>query len=282
MSDALDPLFREAVAAIDRGDVKTLEGLVRASPAIARERLEKPGAWLRKEVGDALDGYFAEPYLLWFVAGNPVRRERLSPDIAAIADVIIRAAKSISADSLQSQLDYTLGLVVTGSVPRASGVQPELMDVLIRAGASVSGPPHGALAGRNLEAAERLVERGGELTLAAALCLGRLDEARELARTSSPFDRQVALAAAALNGKAEALSMLIEWGVDVNAFSAGIHPHATALHHAVDSGALEAVQVLVEAGASMVIEDRVYHGTPIDWAEHLGRREIAAYLRIER
>jgi hypothetical protein len=247
-----------------------------------RVRLDRPGAWLRTQVGDALDGYFAKPYLLWFVAGNPVRRERLGANIGEIANAIIQTAKRVSADSLQYQLDSTLGLVVTGRVPRESGVQRALMDVLIDAGASTAGPPHGALSGRNLEAAERLIERGGQWTLAAALCLGQLNKARDLAKGSTPFDRQLALAAASLNGNAEALNMLLGLGVDVNAYSAGLHSHATALHHAVDSGSLEAVQVLVEAGASLSTTDRVYHGTPLEWAKHLGRTEIATYLqRVE-
>jgi len=117
----LDVLFREAVSAIDSGDPETLERLLTVSPELVRDRLEEPGAWLRREVGDALEGYFARPYLLWFVAGNPVRRERLSPHIGAIAGVILRAAKQAHVDSLQRQLDHTLDLVVTGSVPRESG-----------------------------------------------------------------------------------------------------------------------------------------------------------------
>lgn len=59
----------------------------------------------------------------------------------------------------------------------------------------------------------------------------------------------------------------------------GFHPHGTALHHAVDSGSLETVKVLVETGAGLGTKDRIYDGTPLDWAEHLQRTEIAAYLR---
>ena len=68
--------------------------------------------------------------------------------------------------------------------------------------------------------------------------------------------------------------------VDLNAFNPpGFHEHGTALHHAVDSGSLAAVKVLVEAGAELGTRDRVHQGTPLDWAEHEGRTEIAAYLR---
>src|SRR5207248_532482 len=63
-----DADFREAISAIDAGDVATLEHLVLEKPTLVRERLASPGAWLRDRVGDALDGFFRRPYLLWFVA----------------------------------------------------------------------------------------------------------------------------------------------------------------------------------------------------------------------
>src|SRR5262249_19507101 len=69
-------------------------------------------------------------------------------------------------------------------------------------------------------------------------------------------------------------------GVDISAYAPpGFHPHATPLHHAVDSGSLAAVTRLIEAGADRGVRDRVYDGTPLDWAEHLKRDAIAAYLR---
>jgi peptide-methionine (S)-S-oxide reductase len=47
----------------------------------------------------------------------------------------------------------------------------------------------------------------------------------------------------------------------------------------VDSGSLDAVRVLVEAGADRGARDRIHSGTPLGWAEYLERPEIAAYLR---
>jgi peptide-methionine (S)-S-oxide reductase len=95
---------------------------------------------------------------------------------------------------------------------------------------------------------------------------------------------------AALNGKAEALTQLLALGVDLNAYSTDIYTHATALHHAVCSGSLKAVKVLVEGGADLGTRDRAWNGTPLDWAEYYTREakgddvrkpypEIAAYLR---
>jgi peptide-methionine (S)-S-oxide reductase len=274
----MDALFRKAVSAIDAGDVAALGQLLKEHPELLRERLESPGDWLRKQVDGALEGYFQRPYLLWFVAENPLRNETLPANIAEVAGVIIEAARGDVVPSLQEQLDYTLGLVVTGRVPRECGVQRALIDVLIDAGAR-PGSGNGALGARNLEGVEQLIARGAPLTLATALCLGRFDEAARLAPLANADHRQTALVAAAFNGMPEAVRMLLALGVDVNAHSSVIHPHATPLHHAVDSGSLEAVKLLVEAGARLDTRDHIYDGTPLDWAEYLGRTEIAAWLR---
>jgi hypothetical protein len=274
----LDSLFRQAVSYVDAGQLSELQSLLSAHPRLVEARLESAGDWLRSLVGGALEGYFKHPYLLWFVAENPIRHENLPSNIAAITKTIIAAAQQQQVDSIQEQLDYALGLVVTGRVPREAGVQLQLMDVLIDAGAK-PGAAHGALSGRNLAAAAHLIERGGEITLATAICVDRDADVDRLAPQASARDKQIALVAAALNGKHKALSRLLELGVDLNAYSTGIHPHATALHHAVDSGSLAAVKVLVEAGARLDTRDKVYNGTPLDWAEHLGKQEIAEYLR---
>lgn len=293
MTDAetLDALFRQAVSAVDAGDVAALERLLSEHPELVRERLDSPGAWLRDQVGDALDGFFQRPYLLWFVAEDPVRNGRLPGNIAQAARAIVQAAEREGVESLQEQLDYALRLVAWSWIAREHHVQLDLIDALIDAGASPGDTiPHDALVNGNFAAAERLVERGAKLTLATALCLGRWDDAARLARTASARDKQVGLVLAALRGRTEALVRLLALGVDVNAYSTDIYTHATALHHAVSSGSLGAVKVLVEAGAALDTRDRLWNGTPLDWAEHFtseakGKNagkaypEIAAYLR---
>lgn len=275
---AQDERFREAVAAIDADDRSALSLMLGAHPSLAGERLETPGNWLREQVGDALEGYFRRPFLLWFVAGNPVRNERLPGGIAQTAALLAAAAKRAGGEGLQYPLDYALGLTVTGRVARESGVQIALIDALIDGGAR-PGDGVGALGAANLEAAAHLIERDGTSTLASALCLGRSEDAERLARTATAEDRQIALVAAAVNGDAPALSFLIGLGVDMDAYSIVIHPHATALHQAVAAGSLGAVKTLVEAGARLDIRDRIYRGTPLDWAEYGGNTAIANYLR---
>ncbi len=276
----LDSLFREAVAAIDAGDVTELERLLAAHLQLLNTRLEQPGSWLINKVGSALQGYFKAPYLLWFVAENPIRNDKLPQNILQITQTIIAAAKRIGTTTLQQQLDYTLALVCTGRVSREQGVQLEMIDLLIDAGATPAGGI-GALGGGNLKAAEHLVKRGEKMTLAVAACLNRTEEISRLVQTANYKDKQTALSTAAYNGNAEALKHLINLDVDLSSYSAGIHEHATPLHHAVCSGSLDAVKVLVEAGADVGVRDKVYQGTPLDWAEHAGQTEIAAYLRVK-
>lgn len=266
--DIPDPVFRDAVAAIDAGDVRALEYLLAEHPRLLGDRLR------------AGEGYFRDPYLLWFVAGNPVRNGTLPANVADVTRTIIEAARRAGVESLPHQLSVTLGLVASGRVSRECGVQAALIDVLAEAGADPNGPLIAAIAHREVDAGERLLERGARMTLLAAVCLNRPSGIDRTFEDSNHENRRAALAGAALFGNADGLAALIRKGLDVDAYGpVWFHPHATALHHAVDSGRLDAVRALVEAGASLEIRDRVYGGTPLDWAEHLGRPEIADYLR---
>ncbi|WP_421796495.1 ankyrin repeat domain-containing protein [Haliscomenobacter sp.] len=254
-----DPLFREAVEAIDQGKLETLQGLLAEHPELVGMRLDSP-----------TEGYFQLPYLLWFVADNPIRHGKLSANIVAICALIINKIKGQNLDTLQVQLDYTLGLVVTGSTPRKSGVQIELMDLLIDEGANI-GLGHGALAHGNRAATQRLLERGAQLTLTTAICLDRWDDVPKLMQTASTTKAEVALVAAAFFGNVRALAYLLDQGVNPNAYpdpDEGFHSHATALHQAVWSSSLEAVKVLVEAGARLDLKDKIYEGTPLGWAQY--------------
>src|SRR5438128_7269921 len=134
-SDSLDPLFREAVTAIDAGDTAALERLISKHPRLLRDRLGSPGAWLRDKVGGALDGFFQQPYLLWFVAEDPVRNGKLPGNIARVTRAIIQGAQREGVGSLQEQLDYALRLVAWSGVARECEVQIELIDLLVDAGA---------------------------------------------------------------------------------------------------------------------------------------------------
>src|SRR5262245_31667645 len=112
-----------------------------------------------------------------------------------------------------------------------------------------------------LPIAEALIAAGASvpdagLTLTAAVCLGRRDDAARLATDSDADEKQKCLAAAAYNGRLDAIDTALALGADPNAPNVGLNPDAMALHNAVCSGSLAAVQTLVEAGARIDARDR--------------------------
>ena len=255
-----DPIFIQAVQAIDAGNAAALATLLQEHPRLVQERLDNHE-----------EGYFKNPYLMWFVADNPIRHECLPENAVEITQMILKAARVSAGKDFLDQVNYTLGLVATGRIPKESGLQIPLMELLIKAGGR-PGNGMGALAHGNPEAAAYLIEKGGELTLPAAVGL-ELDTTR-LLETASDSDKQLALLVAAYYGKVPAVVLLISGGVDVNARPTdyrGFHSHAGALHQAVASGSLEAVRLLVEAGARLDVPDGIYQGTPLGWAEYLQR-----------
>ena len=296
--EPLVTLFREAVAAIFAGDLATLEDLLERHPRLACERLEA-SVWLRGAIGPALGGFragrlgphrFTQPYLLWFMPGDEGRAGTLPENIAALTRVIIAAARRAGAASLQEQLDHALRLAASSDTASECGLQLELLDVLIGEGAAMQGAPDDALVYGHAAAAAHLIARGAPLSLASALCLARWDDAARLAPGASESERRFAFVLAAANGRPEALRCMISLGADVNARSEDLHSEGTPLHHAVWSGSLEAVEVLVEAGADPGARDTFWNVPPLGWAEYAIREggaagpgkaypEIAAYLR---
>lgn len=131
-----------------------------------------------------------------------------------------------------------------------------------------------------LPIAEALIKAGASvedagLTLTAAVCLGRSDDVARLGKEASAQEKQKALAAAAYNGRLDAIALAIALGADPNARNEGLNPDATALHNAVCSGSLAAVQQLVEAGARVDAKDGPYQATPLAWAEYFVREHGA-------
>ncbi|MEP7108293.1 MAG: ankyrin repeat domain-containing protein [Ferruginibacter sp.] len=264
-SEITDSLFLEAVESIDSGNTTLLESLLAKNPRLVNGRLSHPG-------GD----YFQHPYLLWFVADNPIRIGKLPPNIMDISRLLIQAVKREASGSAQDQLDYTLGLVATGRIPRECGVQIEMIDMLIDAGAKPGGCL-GALAHGNTAAAGYLIEKGGQLTLASAVGLDRMSDVIRLAPSANEDEQLTALTVAGFYGKPRLISFLLGMGVNPNGYPEndhGFHAHATPLHQAIFSGSLDSVKLLVEAGAKLNSRDKVYDGTPLGWAEYMQNEEV--------
>jgi len=277
----LDTIFLQAIAAFDSGNAATLIDIITKHSSLIQNRIQ-----------NNTDGYFKDPYFLWFIADNPIRTGKLPVNILEITSVLLQVIKTEAADTFQYQIDYALALVASGSIPRECGVQIAMIDLLIDAGASPDAAM-AALTHGNLEAAKHLLDRGGVLNLTLAVCLERADDINRLADVAAPDDKITALAAAAFYGNEPTVKALLERHIDPNGFppvDSGFHSHATPLHQAVSSGSLACIKLLVQAGARLDVRDKIYNGTPLEWASHLrgdaddqtntaGFASIETYLR---
>lgn len=263
-----DTLFRDAVEAIDTGNIIALQQLLGVNADLVTKRLDTPNE----------DGYFKNPYLLWFVADNPIRHEKLPPNIVEVTKTIIKALQKSNDNNYQFIIDYTLGLVSTGRIPKECGVQIPLMEVLINNGAKVKGGVLGSIGHHNFEVAKFLLDKGADYNLATAVGLDKLDDVKRFSKTATASELYVSLVVASFFGKVAIISLLIETGVNVNGSGSkedfgGFHAHASALHQAVYSGSLEAVKLLVEAGANLNATDKAFSGAPLGWAMYMQTEE---------
>ncbi len=108
--EILDSLFREAVSAIDAGDVTTLQRLLVTHPRLVRDRLDSPGAWLRDKVGNALEGFFRQPYLLWFVVEDSVAL-RASVLVMKIFTSIFKSNQDVAVTSMVFKRQAGMGRI---------------------------------------------------------------------------------------------------------------------------------------------------------------------------
>lgn len=258
-AEITDPEFRAAVEAIDTGNLAVLEAQLDAHPRLLTEPLDYAS-------GD----YFQHPYLLWFIADNPIRNGKLAPNILEVTRLLIRRLHAAKAPELQRQLEYAVALVSTGKTPAESGFQLNLLDLLRAAGGKSAGALS-SLCHSGPAAAEYYLHLGEPLTLPLAVGLRRRQDIPDQFAQASEDDRRTAVIVAAFYGQAEILQQLLSLGAPVNGFSTnpGFHRHGTALHQAVSSADLESVQLLVEAGADLAARDTIHHATPLDWANHM-------------
>jgi hypothetical protein len=260
-----DLVFRLAVGLVDDADVDGLRNYLSEHPAVVYQRVVFEGG-----------NYFRNPSLLEFIAENPIRQGRLSPEVVDIATVILEAG----ARTDQAALDSTLALVCSGRVPRECGVQIPLIRLLCRYGANAGGAMSAATSHGEFEAAEELQRCGAQLDLTAAAAMGRVDVVSQKLRSAPPEARHIALALACLHGRVEVVKLLLDTGEDPNRYNpVGFHAHSTPLHQAASAGHFDVVRMLVERGARLELKDIHNDGTAADWAEHAGRKEIAEYLR---
>jgi hypothetical protein len=262
-----DHAFRRAVDLLDAGDADGLRAYLSDNPQLVSRRVTFEG-----------ENYFTQPKLLEFVAENPTRRGSLPRNIDEIARIVLDAGGAED----RSSVDSALGLVSSSRVARECGVQQGLIALLCDRGADPNAGVLPALLYGEFDAVDALIRWGAAVDLTTAAATGRIDEVRSLIPAAGAEERQRALGLAAQHGHVEAVRALLDAGEDPNRFSpVGTHSQATPLHQAALGGHEEVVRLLVERGAKADIEDILFGGTPLGWAEHAGRRDVADYLRSQ-
>jgi ankyrin repeat protein len=275
--------FESAVEAVVNGDLADLQAALRRNPDLVRARSTRVCCF---------DPPRHRATLLHYVAANGVEgyRQKTPPNAVDIARALLEgnAEPDAFADMYGSRCT-TLGMLVSSGHPAEAGLQVQLTELLLDFGANVDGaapeetwgsPIHTALVFGMMDAAEALAKRGARIDLPAAAGLGRFEDAARLLPSAGPEGRHRALVFAAQLGHAEIVRLLLEAGEDPNRFNPpASHTHSTPLHQAALAGHLDVVRTLVEHGARLDIQDTIWHGTPLGWAKHGGKTEVADYIR---
>jgi len=273
--------FEAAVEAVIDGDEVALERLLDADPGLVRARSTRRTCF---------DPSVHRATLLHYVGANGVEghRQRTPPNAPAIARRLLEAGAEVDAlADFYGGPCATLALLVSSTHPAQAGVQGALVDVLLDHGAAIEGrgerwgsPLATALAFGCPDAADALVRRGARIdALHVAAGLGRTADVERLLPATDAAGRHRALALAAQGGHAPVVRRLLDAGEDPNRYNPpGAHAHSTPLHQAALAGHLEVVRLLAERGARLDLRDRLWDGTPLDWARHGGQAETAAFL----
>ena len=262
--------FRNAVAALDAGDVERLESILDAHPTVLQYEC-RVGEWYES-------GYFSGATLLWHIAGNPIRGP-LPPNIVEIARVLVERRVT------KKDAEVTIGLLLTSKQASDTGVALELIDLLARTGAHFDVRSADVLSAPLLnhapDTARALVRRGAPMALRHAAALGEIEALTQmLAARVAQSALDDALIFACIRDQREAAAMLLERGAkgDVLLTPGGQSPR-TALHEAANRGFAELVEMLLDSGASATVLDARWGGTAEAWAEAGGHPELAVRLR---
>jgi peptide-methionine (S)-S-oxide reductase len=122
-----------------------------------------------------------------------------------------------------------------------------------------------------------LLQAGHEMTAPIAAALGRTDQLVGLLRAAPADEIQNALGMAVINGQTDAARLALDAGADPNRFLP-VHTHSLPLHQAALDENLELMELLAARGARTDIADKLWNGTPLDWAIHQGKDRARAWL----
>ncbi|HVY90451.1 MAG TPA: ankyrin repeat domain-containing protein, partial [Hyphomonadaceae bacterium] len=257
-----DPIFAAAVKAVRAGDVVGLAALLDRHPDLLKQRAREPDCYAQD--------YFRDPRLFWFVAFNPIPPLPPPRNIVAVTEAMI--ARGVE----QADLDYTIGLVMTGSRLREQKLQTPMIVALLNAGAQAGGMVM-VLGHKERDAVEVILKSGHPMSVVIAAGTGRAKELADLLPGASPHDVHGAFSVAVINGEVECARLCLEAGAPINARLLA-HRHSTAAHQAAINDDVPMLKLLVERGADLSVQDTAWNGTPLGWARHEKRKKAQAYL----
>ncbi len=264
-----DLIFREAVQALDSGDIERLETLLDQHPWLISYRCRKGEPYE--------DGYFAGATLLNHIAGNPSR----CPIPNNIVD-ITRLLLSRGARDEPPRPKYTVGLLLTSKQASDAGVALPLIDLLTSTNGvelDLTDPTilNGPLGNHAPATALELISRGARMDIRHAAALGRLDliqcffKGDDLPASLIPLPadaseakllKEQAFIRACQFGHKSICEFLLDQGIDA-ASQANIGQ--TGLHYAAHCGQLETVKMLIERNATLEVKN-MYDGTVLGQA----------------
>jgi hypothetical protein len=109
--------------------------------------------------------------------------------------------------------------------------------------------------------------------------LGKVEEALEACPQGierAQAERADLLLQAAAQARWEAVPTLVDHG-----FPLSLANGCSALHYASAAGNLDAVRLLLDAGADAALRDSIYRATPAEWADYFNQPATAEFLRNE-
>jgi ankyrin repeat protein len=287
----LEPTVRDVIAAARRGDLATLNAVLRAHPEAASPRWQD---------GIGPERIRIETVPLCCVALGVFEGTNKSRNDAQLTRALIQAGADVefnSGDPLKTAVSY----YAQGAV-----------ETLLEAGALVDGadgtgvPMAYAMGFGFREIAHTLDHHGAALDMRFAAGLGKLEITRnfvnrdgslkpEAGRLDDPYENlfraertranllSQSLYFACTNAHPEVASYLLDLGADVNQEVPGLNQlGGTVLHaltggvpvgaggdpHMYDESRVPLAQLLLDRGASTALEDSRFHSTALGWAKH--------------
>jgi hypothetical protein len=193
-------------------------------------------------------------------------RQETPANAPQIAAALLKAGAEVDAIALLYGTSTTLSLVATSIHPPKAGVQADIINILIDAGASMEGCLTAAITNCRPAAAEALIRQGAPVdNIIVAAALGNLALTQRFLHPSSQGSQaqiEQAFIYACLYGRTAIASFLLDQDVDPAATTG---TGQTGMHLAADGGHLETIQMLIDRKVPLNLKNS-YGGTVLGQA----------------